>query len=115
MVVELRFPHEAHTTDEALVRLLVTMDKSVRIPVISAIEGLSTNFTLIRFLSCMYSSVFFEMFRINKSGTANLTFERPLSSVRRFDVVVEETSPLETFTALYTLIPLVVVVSRSLM
>ena len=43
MIVKQRLPHESETTNEAFVRFLITVYKSVRVSVVPAIERFATN------------------------------------------------------------------------
>lgn len=74
-----------------------------------------THLTEVRFLSCMYAHVLLEMFRINERRCAYFAFVRPLAGVRRFYVIIQQSSPLKSFPAIVALVPFVVVMRRALM
>lgn len=64
------------------------MDESMRVPVISTIEGLSANFAKERFFTRVNPSVLFEMFRINEGGLADVTLEGALAGMDGLDMII---------------------------
>lgn len=82
----------AHQT---FVWFFVTVHKSMRIPIISAVECLAAHFTGEWLNTGMNSNVLLVMLRINKGGITFATFVWPFAGVCCFDMVLEKATPFE--------------------
>lgn len=87
----------------------------VRISVVTTIKSLPAHLTKKRFLSCMYSSMFFEMLWIYKSCLTYSTFKRSFSCMCCFYVIIQQSSSFKSFSAIFTFVPFIVVMSSSFM
>lgn len=103
-----RLAHKTLMTHQTLVRFLITVNVSMRIPIVAAVECFAAYLACEWLIAGMDAYVLFVMLRIDERRVALVAFVWPFAGVRCLDMVFEQPTAFERSIARFAFVSFVV-------